>query len=306
MYRVSAYSNAGLHKETNQDSCLYEVATTPCGEIALLVMCDGVGGLSAGELASASIIHWFSDWFEHILPRNLSGGLLPPDELYSIVQEQWSRGMQRLNSSLRGYGRTLGSELGSTCTALLLYGGRYLICHIGDCRVYRFTESSMEQLTDDQTWVAREVARGNISPAQARNHPQKNVILQSVGSQGDLSPVFTRGDIYLGDVYLVCCDGFRNELFDDELFGAFGTLPAAASDQELQDACEHLARLVMNRGEYDNVSAVACMVQSEGDYGSPILNVPDSSALVVETIEEEPEDNTADLFEGAGEAGSYA
>ncbi|MBR3326121.1 MAG: serine/threonine-protein phosphatase [Atopobiaceae bacterium] len=296
MYRVAGYSYIGLRKKTNQDSCCAEVAMTPYGDTALFAVCDGVGGLSAGEMASCSVIRWLERWFETSYPSLMESLHENVDALFDHVQLDWETGLLQLNAALRTYGRTTGNSLGTTFTAILFFQGRYVIGHVGDCRVYRFFNGSeMEILTDDQTWVAREVARGNISPEQARSHPKKNVILQSVGTQTELQPVFTRGDSFACDLYMVCCDGFRNELFDDELIGAFGGL-GTASEKELYAACEALADLAMSRNEADNITAVAATFQPGTDYAFSHQN-PASVTSVMNPITVRVEEITPEEVE---------
>ena len=312
MYRVAGYSNVGLRKKTNQDSCCAEVAVTPYGDTALLVMCDGVGGLSSGELASYSVIRWLTDWFETSYPALIELFHDNLGALFSRVQGEWENGLERLNSVLRSYGRVSQSKLGTTCTAILFFNGQHVIAHIGDCRVYRFAETGgMEQLTDDQTWVAREVARGNITPEQARSHPKKNVILQSVGTQDGIQTVFTRGFNSEGDVYLVCCDGFRNELFDDELMEKFSGA-ANRSESILYTSCENLADLVMSRNEYDNISAVVLACSAGGSYDMAAQNASADTTTAMKPIvvtgsvpAEEDLEPTTDLGEPAGGQSAY-
>lgn len=265
MFKVAGYSFVGQRKKTNQDSCLAEVAMTPFGDTCLLAVCDGVGGLSAGEIASSSVIHWLDRWFVESYPALLEALRNDVDSLFGRVQSQWESGLIELNAALRSYGRSSNNQLGTTFTAILFFQDSYLIGHVGDCRVYCFAKDGMEVLTTDQTWVAREMARGNITPEQARSHPKKNVILQSIGTQADVQVVFSRGKDIAENIYMVCCDGFRNELFDDELQGAFGSL-GNASGKELYNACEALANLVMSRGEYDNITAVAASCRNGTDY----------------------------------------
>ena len=269
MYRVAAYSNVGLRKKTNQDSCYAEVAVTPYGDTAIIAVCDGVGGLSSGELASGSAVEWLAKWFETSYAGMLEQQHDDVEALFNHVQSNWENGLIGLNAALRSYGREHDTSLGTTFTAILFFNGRYIIGHVGDTRVYCFDDSGMNILTDDQTWVARELALGNITAAQARSHPKKNVILQSVGTQRELLPVFSRGTGgNPGQTYMVCCDGFRNELFDDELQQAFGSLKNA-DPSEAYKACEDLANLAMQRNEKDNISAVVLICAEGSDYDIP-------------------------------------
>lgn len=262
MFKVAAHTDIGPRKQSNQDSCCGLVAQTPIGETALLAICDGVGGLSSGELASASMVEWLDSWFAHDYPNLIADHASDIGTLLDCVQSDWEHGLFAMNDALRSYGRKNDTQLGTTCTAILLVRGSYLITHVGDSRVYRFSGGRMDILTIDQTWVAQEVARGNIPPERARSHPKRNIILQSVGTQSDLQPVFSRGAYELGDAFMVCCDGFRNELFDDELIDAFGKLQTA-SVHAIQDVIQQLIDLVLNRGERDNITAIACSVQED-------------------------------------------
>jgi len=265
VFRIAANTDIGPRKKSNQDSCCGLVAQTRLGDTALLAVCDGVGGLASGELASASVTNWLVTWFEQEYPKLLATCRGDIGWLFDQVQSMWEAGLYAMNDALRNYGRDNETQLGTTCTAVLLLQGSYLIVHIGDSRVYRFSSGRMDILTIDQTWVAQEVARGNIPPEKARSHPKRNVILQSVGTQSELQPVFSRGGYEMGDAFMVCCDGFRNELFDDELIDAFGRLQTA-SEHVIHDVITQTIDLVLNRGERDNITAVACSVQPGSAY----------------------------------------
>lgn len=251
----------------------------------MLSVCDGVGGLASGELASASVINWLTTWFETAYPQLLATYAADSGMLFDQVQNAWEQGLYKMNDVLRTYGRDNDTQLGTTCTTILLYQGSYLIVHVGDSRVYRFSEGRMDILTIDQTWVAQEVARGNIPPEKARSHPKRNVILQSVGTQSELQPVFSRGSYQMGDAFMVCCDGFRNELFDDELIDAFGRLQES-TERTIEDIIGQIIQLVLNRGERDNITAVACSVQPGDDYG-PVSTIDEIEAT---TRFDDPED----------------
>lgn len=286
MYRVAAYSNVGSVKDSNQDSCCVEVAQTPYGDTALMAVCDGVGGLSSGEVASASVVRWLTSWFEQRFSRLIEEHPQDTSALFDCVEREWTNGIVMLNDTLRLYGRSTNQRMGSTFTAMLLVGSSYVIGHVGDCRVYQVYNRELTQLTEDQTWVAREVARGTITPEQARSHPRHNVILQSVGTQEEIHPVFYRGaEGPIGTTYFLCCDGFRNELFDDEMVDAFDSAKLH-SEQDMYDAAVGLAKLAMTRGERDNVSAVVMVVCEGDEYGEPLIRFEDGIATIVDTEEE--------------------
>lgn len=286
MYHVAAYSNVGVVKKSNQDSSCVEVAQTAYGDTALLAVCDGVGGLASGEVASASVIRWLCNWYERRFARLLEVHADNDDALIKAIQSDWTRGLRVLNETLRTYGRNTNQRMGTTFTAILFYGDSYLIGHVGDCRAYQVSEGTLLQLTEDQTWVAREVSRGTITPEQARSHPQRNVILQSVGTQEEIHPAFVQGKkAPMGSTYMVCCDGFRNELFDDEILAAFD-FSSSVDEQDMHHAMYDLTQLAIRRGEKDNITAV-CLCEAEGhDYGEPLIAYKAGKATVVEREED--------------------
>ena len=242
-------SETGIAKKINQDSLCIKQAQTPEGEIVMAVMCDGMGGLSKGELASATVIRGFSDWFVTELPA-----IVRRCELESIP-EQWTRLIEEQNQKLWEYGRANRVELGTTLTAMIIFEqGKYFIAQVGDTRVYELG-IHIAQLTEDQSYVAREVKRGNMTPEQARIDSKRNVLLQCIGASAHVMPEITQGTARTGNSYLLCSDGFRHELRAEEMLRAVN-----AGDISDSTAITHLltemVHLNEERGEKDNISAL--------------------------------------------------
>lgn len=222
------------------------------GDILMAVICDGVGGLSLGELASSSVASSFGTWFEKDLPPLLSD---VNTELPSTIRNSWAGLLQDLDAAICRYGKESGSPLATTCTAMICIGGTYLIAHVGDCRAYEFSESGLRQLTEDQTLVARELARGAITPDEAGSCPGENVILQAVGSPNGIEPSFYAGDTSGKAIYLMATDGAYRKTGDDGIRAAFED--ASPSDESLGQACDKLVRIAFGLGETDNLTALA-------------------------------------------------
>ena len=258
MFRAAAFTDIGPRKKSNQDSCCIRIAESPYGDVAILAVCDGVGGLSSGELASTTVVHWLAVWFATKMPAYMKEGPYDEERFFAHVKEDWANGLETLNETIRVYGRETGAPLGTTCTVGLFCNEHYLVAHVGDSRIYRFHSMKPYIITEDQTYVAREVARGNIAPEEARHHPRRNIILQSVGTQSGIEPAFYEGEYEAGDVFIAACDGLLHEVYDEELCGAFGAL-GEASEVDIQNTCERIVRLNLERGENDNIT-VACLV----------------------------------------------
>lgn len=269
-YTVAAQTDVGTTKTVNQDSLTVKVANTVCGEAAFAVMCDGMGGLEQGEVASAVVVRAYEQWFLRQFPRFLAGGFSE-----EVLERIWHQLANDCNARIMGYGRERGAAMGTTLTAVLLLEGRYYISHVGDGRVY-VMGNGMEQLTTDQTYVAREVARGHMTPEQAQNDARRNVLLQSIGTVRGVEPDFLKGDFYAGDSFLVCSDGFRHKLAEIELYEYCHTALEGmewlvenrlGNSHTMNRQLRCLIDASKERGERDNISAILIKVTgAEGQY----------------------------------------
>lgn len=247
-FLVTADTDTGISKHTNQDSVCVKVADTPAGQAVLAIICDGMGGLSKGELASATVIRTFSDWFEQELPAWLE----PVD--WQQLSDRWDRIIKECNLKIQEYGKKNDTTLGTTFSGLLIIGTKYMIVHVGDSRVYKIN-SAITQLTQDQTVVGREIQRGNMTPAQAEKDPRRNVLLQCVGASRTVMPEITFGEVESGTLYLLCSDGFRHEISADEIRDNLN--PGKASGKkEMHRNSLRLIETVKSRMEKDNISVI--------------------------------------------------
>lgn len=250
-YTAAAYTDVGTHKPTNQDSlCLRRAAIPGAGEAVLAVVSDGMGGLKKGEVASASAVTAFGNWFD----RNLQ--LLPAlcGADFSRVRGQWTQLICQLHRALLGSCAGGNERLGATVSAFLAFDGRYLTLTVGDSRIYECRDT-LTQLTQDQSLVAREVALGRITQEESRHHPQRNVLLQCVGAGELIEPVFTQGRVRDDALYLLCTDGFVHEPSPAELEGRLR--PAYLNTKDgMTDALRELTELCKARGETDNITAL--------------------------------------------------
>ncbi|MCH6268194.1 MULTISPECIES: PP2C family protein-serine/threonine phosphatase [Neobacillus] len=251
----TAVTDKGIKKPTNQDSLLIKVAETSMGEVVLAVICDGMGGLSKGEVASASVVRAFSEWFETELPEQLAR------KDWDDIQYRWERIIKEQNQRIAEYGRRVRIQLGTTITALLLIDTTFmLIGHVGDSRVYRIGERQLEILTEDQTVVARDLKRGTITPEQAKTDPRRNVLLQCIGASKLVEPEFIHGRATPGEVYMLCSDGFRHMLTEEEIFQAFS--PQVLTDEAVMEThAITLVELNKQRQETDNITVLLVKIQ---------------------------------------------
>lgn len=252
---TALYTDTGIRKKTNEDSLCLKLADTALGKVALAVVCDGMGGLSKGEVASASVVKAFSNWFDAELPA-----LLDLRD-FDGIRARWDYIVKEQNSRIAEYGEKVNAQLGTTLTAILIIGVEtYMICHVGDSRVYHFNNEGMRILTNDHSVVGQEVRRGLLTPEQAENDPRRNILLQCIGASKNVEPEFLTGKPEVDDVFMLCSDGFRHKNTAHELFDAFK--PENLKDElTMTRKAKELTELCMQRGETDNITVMLLKLQ---------------------------------------------
>ena len=247
-YVATADTDIGISKDTNQDSVLIKHASTDKGEVLLAVVCDGMGGLSKGELASATVIRAFADWFDNELPFELENVDL------NVIGAKWSLMLKELNAQILEYSKSNALEGdGTTFSGILFVDDQYIIGHVGDTRVYHIG-SALTQLTTDQTFIAREISRGTITLEQAKTDKRRNLLLQCIGASKTVEPQIIIGNADKG-AYMLCSDGFRHEITEGEMYESLNPINLMNKDA-MHNNAKYLIDQVKRREEKDNISVV--------------------------------------------------
>ncbi|MFG6333849.1 MAG: serine/threonine-protein phosphatase [Lachnospiraceae bacterium] len=249
-YLFACCTDAGKRKGPNQDSLLFKEASCKGERVALAAVCDGMGGLWKGELASASMVRAFSGWFERSLP-----GILSLPSMENALLRSWDRLLADMNERLEACGSRKRSPMGTTATAMLFARGGYYIAHVGDCRAYEIG-GQIRQLTKDQTLVQREVENGRLTREEAERDARRNVLLQCVGASGELCPAYERGTVREDAVYVLCCDGFRHHVREPEMLETLAPR-VMNGEKAMKRQLAALVALNQKRGEQDNISVLA-------------------------------------------------
>lgn len=251
-FTATADTDVGTSKNTNQDSALVKHASYDDGEVLMAIVCDGMGGLAKGELASRTVIGEFSEWFDERLPYELD------DIDMEVIGGKWSLMLKDLNVRIAEYGRKTGESLGTTFSGILFAGERYVIAHVGDSRIYRI-DTAMRQLTADQTFIAREISRGTITKEQGRTDKRRNLLLQCVGASKTVEPQIICGRTQAG-AYMLCSDGFRHEISEKEMYESLNPTNLI-NKQAMHNNTKYLIEQVKARNEKDNISVVLIKVE---------------------------------------------
>lgn len=218
---ASASTDIGLTKSTNQDSFGVKIVSTKLGNIATAILCDGMGGYLDGELASATVVDAFHKWVMNRLP------VLCDDKITdTIIKQEWLQIVNDCNEKIQAYGKAKAKSLdigeytlGTTATMMMLTPTRYFIMNVGDSRAYEITDKATV-LTKDQNVGAQldKLAEiGQISWEEAKGDPRRNVLLFAVGASDDIRPDMFYGETKKDAVYMLCSDGFRNVITEEEI-----------------------------------------------------------------------------------------
>ncbi len=265
----TAYTDVGTVKTVNQDSLMIRISAAGMHETAFAVVCDGMGGLQQGELASATVVRACEKWYAENLPLLLEQQYTEND-LCHILKDEWNRVVLECNSKIRNYGQKHGVNLGTTLTAMLMLDAQYYILHVGDGRVYEFANEGTKVLTRDQTYVAREVELGHMTPQQAANDNRRSVLLQCIGVNEVLQPDFIYGKLPSKSAYLICTDGFWHEppvkvlhrtCYEDMQMLEWKEAERDINSDSMQEVLAGLASRSKQRGERDNLSAILIQVR---------------------------------------------
>ena len=255
--KACIYTDVGQTRKVNQDAALVKVANTKNhGRVTMIAVCDGMGGLSKGEVASCKAIRSLEMWFHEELP------LLQPltgNELWTAIENSLKRLITRMNTDIRRYGKNKGIMLGTTLTCLLQIGGRYICMNIGDSRIYFIKSGNIDQITKDQSVVQDKLDKGLISEKEAMEEKKKNVLIQCIGMLRSPVPEVVTGSFENNTTVVACSDGLWRTIAPEEMRQKLCP-QMCVTDEDMLSECRKLSELAVNRNEEDNISiAAACM-----------------------------------------------
>ena len=246
-FLAEAYTDKGNYRSNNQDSMCIMEADTSGGKAGMVIVCDGMGGLAKGEVASGSVISSFVNWFEEELPYCVNS---PMQQIAGI----WLGRIEELSDKLKQYGARNNLTLGTTFSGMLFLGNQYMWVHVGDSRIYHFQRDKAVQITPDHTVIARELAKGTMTVEEAAHSNKKNKLTQCIGASVTLFPEYGIGTAVSGDAFLLCSDGFYHKLTERELSTSYWK--NANTRRSLQKLIKDTVETVISKGEKDNVSAI--------------------------------------------------
>ncbi|HVX95824.1 MAG TPA: Stp1/IreP family PP2C-type Ser/Thr phosphatase [Polyangia bacterium] len=216
---------------------------------ALLLVCDGMGGAAAGEVASQMAV-------DSIYEALAAASALPRDQFARLVR----RAVERANERIFVQSRDNQSErgMGTTCTVAALVDETLIVGQIGDSRCYILRDGKLAQVTKDQSLAWQLIEAGAMTPEEAKAFEHANIILQALGVQERVEVVLSQVALRKGDVALLCSDGLHGPVSDEELLSVLVTEP------DLQKAAQALIQKALDRDGPDNITVVLARFDGEG------------------------------------------
>jgi serine/threonine protein phosphatase PrpC len=240
-YAAAAATDRGRKRTSNEDAFGFSV------EDGVYVVCDGMGGAAAGEIASSMAV---DKMLRRLRGRIVEGAPTLPlaaEEAVCAANEAIFSRSQR-NVKLNGMGTTLVS--------LVVEERRAWVLNVGDSRCYRLRNRLLEQLTQDHSLVEEQVRLGRMTPSEALRSPLRNVITRALGTESRVAADVFELEAEPGDLFLLCSDGLTHELADTQIESLLD------ADLPLDELCSRLVEAAKKAGGHDNITCL--LVRAEG------------------------------------------
>lgn len=237
---AATLTDVGRRRERNQDNVTHFIPDDPeqlAQRGALFVVCDGMGGHAAGEIAAEIAVQTIREQYFQENDEDVISAL--------------ARAIQTANSAIFDHAREhqAHSGMGTTCVLVVLAGGRAYFANIGDSRAYLLRDGEFRQVTRDHSWVAEQVRAGILTEEQARTHAHRNVITRSLGTQPEITADLFIETMHEGDRVLLCSDGLHGYVLEEEI-------EQVVAGQTPDESVHRLIDMANANGGPDNITAI--------------------------------------------------
>jgi serine/threonine protein phosphatase PrpC len=267
---VAALTDVGCVRTNNEDGFGYDLASR------IFVVCDGMGGMAAGEVASATAVKELVENFS----QDAGSDATTEDRLYRAIlsANQQVYQLAQSNEELRGMGTTL--------VAACINSRRLLIGNVGDSRAYFLRGGVCAQITNDHSFLAEQVRKGAMNLEEAKASPLQSVITRAIGTTETVEPDIFTGDLEAGDIVLLTTDGLTR-------YADAKTIATLIfSSTSLAEACEALVGRAKSLGAVDNVTCLLLQflpVEEKKTDEAPAQEAPAAGTPAGELTAAEPE-----------------
>jgi protein phosphatase len=242
---VAGKTDVGCVRANNEDNFGYDA------RYGIFVVCDGMGGQAAGEVASKMAVDEMLGYFrqnaEHATAPNGNSAAQPIQHSSAMVEAIHRANQAIYQAAQQENGRT---GMGTTIVAVLLHGNALTIANVGDSRIYLVRHSEIQQLTQDHSLVMEQVRLGYLTREQAETSELQNVILRALGSEEQVQPDVEDMPAINHDILLMTSDGLTRHVKDQEI------LKIVSEAASLDEACATLVQTAKDRGGEDNITCM--------------------------------------------------
>lgn len=253
---VGAKTDIGNVKQVNQDALLCKIGSMNNNEFGLFVVCDGLGGLEYGEVASKNTTEHFEEWWNTNIKT-----ILQTNDSEKLIRESLEDVLIKSNREIIQLSNEINSKIGTTASVLFILNKNYYIVHIGDSRIYEINKN-MIQLTEDHSQYEMLKKQG-IKNLQ---NVKKNVLTQCIGVNDKLDIFYKKGKISKNTNFLICSDGLHNKMDKESVINKFNNKNSKNfRTKDLQEICENLIDEVKEKKERDNITAIAINIRQKSN-----------------------------------------
>ncbi|GAB6091926.1 Stp1/IreP family PP2C-type Ser/Thr phosphatase [Furfurilactobacillus curtus] len=237
--QVASLSDIGRQRETNQD---YVGNFMNKAELGFTIVADGIGGHRGGDVASSMAV-------SHIGTRFEATRFIDPATAAKWLASEVRQENETIIEKAQQY-RDL-SGMGTTLVAAIIFPTQFLVANIGDSRAYLLRHQELAQLTEDHSLVNELIKLGQITEADARTYPEKNIITRTLGINDEADADINLYRAMPGDLLMLCSDGLTNMVTDDQIQAVL-----VQSDRSLAEKCQRLIDLANEAGGRDNITVL--------------------------------------------------
>lgn len=237
--QVYKKTDIGLRRTSNQDFC--DSGELP-GEAVWLVVCDGMGGANGGNIASELAVQVVSEQLENNYLETMKDAQIEEMMLSAIFSANACiYNAAREQESLHG--------MGTTIVLAIIKGTDLYLAHVGDSRAYLIQEQRAHQVTVDHSMVQELVSKGDLTPQEAKHHPQKNIITRALGVRAQVETAYQKLEFGKDDVLLLCTDGLSSYVEPEDIYALY----QAHGTEQLT---EKLVEVALDGGGSDNITVL--------------------------------------------------
>lgn len=242
----AAITDIGCRRSNNEDSFGYDA------EQHLYVVCDGMGGNAAGEVASAMAVRALIESFSSTAVDRGTGETVPIENRLAIAIYEANRVVREASSENPEL-----DSMGTTLVCACLDGSRIVIGNVGDSRAYLVRNGGCVQITQDHSYLDEEIRKGNMTPEMAAASNLQSVITRAIGVAETVEPDLFASTLLPGDMLLLASDGLTRYAHNEEI------AQAAANEPDLQHICSSLTEYAKERGGVDNITCILLRAVAE-------------------------------------------